>query len=217
MSYENRCDAQAWVRALKEKNWTCEPKDENEAYSIQRRITGVAKEVWGTILGWKAALTNENSQRTFGGGPIYGPLFEKGILGDGSRVELRKLSDPLLEPEVFFCQGSFFVAFEIPDNRYGKPWNQLNYLMLIADLAGSNKVVVGKQIKTLEGMAVLKGPDVDTETRVDVSKILKNKEFLENNSLEGCLLLGTVIPPVRPREGSYTFECCGSQVSMVFL
>ena len=216
MSYGKLCDPQLWLEALREKNWICEPKSEDEAYEVQKRVAEVAKEVWGPILGWKVASTSESSQKMFGGGPIHGPLFERGILGDESRVELKRLSDPLLEPEVFYCQGSFFVAFEVPDNRYGKPWNGLNYLMLIADLAGSNKVIVGKQIKELKGKAKLKGPNVELESTVNFEKIINNKEFLESRGFKGCLLLGTVLNPVKAKEGVYTFECCGSTVSMTF-
>ncbi|UXD22343.1 hypothetical protein IPA_03705 [Ignicoccus pacificus DSM 13166] len=215
MSSERPCDPKAWLEALEEKNWRCEPKSEEEAYEVQRKVTEVAKEVWGDVLGWKAALTGKSTQELFGGGPIYGPLFEKGFLGTESKVGLKKLTDPLLEPEIMWCEGSWFLAFEIPDNRYGKPWKELNYLELIADLAGSYKVVVGRdEISELKGKAVLKTPNETIQVDIDVEKVERSLKFLKDKGLEGCLLLGTIIPPQKPEEGTYTLECCGARVSV---
>ncbi len=217
MSSNSTCNPKAWREALKEKNWSCNPRDEAEAYEVQKRVTEEAKEVWGSIMGWKIALSSEESKRTFGGGPIYGPLFEKGFLGNGSRVEIRKLTDPLLEVELLYCQGSYFFAFEIPDNRYGRPWSEINWLQLIADLAGSNKVVVGKEVKKFDEEVTLRGPDIELSITIDLEKLERNKRFLEEKGLSGCLLLGTIVKPIKPREGTYVLECCGSETSVTLL
>ena len=210
------CDPLEWKKAVKEKNWKCEPQSLEEAERVQREVTKVATELWGPVVGWKAALTGEKSRELFGGGPIKGPLFRDGILGNGSTVELLSLSDPLLEPELFYCEGSFFLAFEIPDNRYGKKWNELNWLMLLADLAGSYKVAVGKEVRPEDGAElVLKGPGLEVKSKLNMNKINNNMKFLESS--EGCKLLGTVMDPVRPETGEYSLECCGGRAVVKFI
>jgi 2-keto-4-pentenoate hydratase len=218
MSSERRCDPKAWLEALEEKNWKCNPRDEEEAYSVQTKVMETAKEAWGEVLGWKAALTGKSTQELFGGGPIYGPLFEKGFLGTESKVNLNKLSDPLLEPEIMWCEDSWFLAFEIPDNRYGRAWRDLNYLQLIADLAGSYKVVVGREeISELKGDVVLTTPSGEVRSEVNRTKVLSSLEFLRGKGLSGCLLLGTLLPPLKPEEGTYVLECCGARVSVTLI
>ena len=217
MSSESNCSALAWLKALDEKNWKCEPENEKRAYEVQGAVTGVAKEVWGEVIGLKIGLTSKESKARFGGGPIFGPIFEKEVLGNGSVINLSKLSDPILESEVFLCNGSYFVAFEVPDNRYGVKWGELNYLKLIADLAGSYRIVVGEEISELGGKAVLKGPNVSLEANVNLDRIKENEELLKSRFDEGCLLLGTVLPIVSAVEGEYVFECCGSKVKVEFI
>ncbi|ABU82303.1 hypothetical protein Igni_1126 [Ignicoccus hospitalis KIN4/I] len=210
------CDPFEWKRALEEKNWKCEPENLEEALEVQRKVAEVAKEVWGPVTGWKVGLTGEESKRKFGGGPITGPLFRDGLLGNGSSVELAKLSDPLAEPEIFFCDGSFFLAIEIPDNRYGKRWDELNWLMLLADLAASNKVVVGKEVELRDGEEVrVSGPGVNLVGRIDMKRINANVELLKDK--EGCLLLGTVADPFKPTAGEYVMECCGGRATVKFI
>ena len=209
------CDPFEWRKAVKEKNWQCEPKDEEEAKRVQEEVTKVAVDLWGPVVGWKVALTGK-SRELFGGGPITGPLFQEGVLGNGSTVELIKLSDPLLEPELFYCEGSFFVAFEIPDNRYGKRWSELNWLMLLADLAGSYKVAVGKEVEPEEGAELLlEGPNVSVKGKLNLEKVKNNMKLLEGK--EGCWPLGTVLDPVKPEAGEYSFKCCGKEVRVRFV
>ncbi len=211
------CDPASWLVALKEKNWYCEPENSEEAMEIQKKVTEVAKDVWGKVVGYKVALTSESSQKLFGGGPITGPLFSSNVLGNGSSVNLDELSDPLLEPELFSCEGRTFVAFEVPDNRYGKRWSELNWLKLTADLAGSYKVIVGKEIKEIKGLARLIMPSGEVvEGRVDAEKVRRNAMLLKG--LEGCKLLGTVLPPQSVKEkGTYVFVLGDSEVRVNFV
>ncbi|NPA85446.1 MAG: hypothetical protein GXO07_05545 [Crenarchaeota archaeon] len=209
------CDPFEWRRAVKEKNWRCEPRDEEEAKRVQREVTKVAEDLWGPVVGWKVALTGK-SRELFGGGPITGPLFRDGILGNGSTVEIIKLSDPLLEPELFYCEGSYFLAFEIPDNRYGKKWRELNWLMLLADLAGSYKVAVGKEVEPEEGAeVVVRGPGAEVKGALSLEKVRSNSKLVEDK--EGCKLLGTVLDPIKPEVGEYVFSCCGKEVRVRFV
>ncbi len=214
MSLESVCDARAWLKALEAKNWKCDPDSEERAYEVQREVTELAKEIWGEVIGLKIGLSSEESKRKFGGGPIFGPIFEKGVLGSGSALNLSKLSDPILEPEIFYCNGSYFVAFEVPDNRYGVKWEDLNYLKLIADIAGSYRLVVGDEISLTEGEASLKGPNVSVVGKVRLDKVRHNEELLRERGGEGCMLLGTVLPITKVAEGKYSFECCGGKVEL---
>ena len=212
------CDPGSWLIALKKKNWNCEPGSYEEALEVQKNITEVAKGVWGKVVGYKIALSSPESQRTFGGGPITGPLFSSNVLGNGSTVYLNELSDPLLEAEIFLCDEKFYLAFEIPDNRYGKKWSQLNWLQLLADLAGSYKVVVGDGVEQLKGKVELVGPNgnVIASRDVDETKISRNMRILE--SLKGCKLLGTVIQPFNVREtGTYTFRLGDSEAKVTLV
>ncbi|ALU12363.1 hypothetical protein EYM_02850 [Ignicoccus islandicus DSM 13165] len=217
MSSENTCNAQAWLKALSEKGWKCSPKDENEAYEVQRNVIEVAKSVWGEVIGMKIGLTSEESRAKFGGGPIFGPIFEKGVLGNGSSINLSKLSDPILEPEIFYCNGSYFISFEVPDNRYGKKWDELNYLEIIADIAGSYRVVVGDELQSFEGEVVLEGPNLLLKGKINSDKLRRNEELLKSKAPDGCLLLGTILPIVKVSEGHYSLECCGSKVEIDFI
>ncbi len=212
------CDPASWLIALKKKNWECEPSSYEDALETQKKVTEVAKGVWGKVIGYKVALTSPESQKTFGGGPITGPLFSLNVLGNGSTVYLNELSDPLLEAEIFLCDEKFYLAFEVPDNRYGKKWNELNWLQLLADLAGSYKVVVGDGIDQLKGRAELLGPDgnVIASRDVDEAKIFQNMKILEGQ--EGCKLLGTVLQPYKVKEaGTYIFKLGDSEVKIALV
>ncbi len=211
------CDPASWKEALTKKNWVCEPSSFEEALDVQSKVTKVAEEVWGPVIGWKVALTSEASRRLFGGGPTWGPLFQEGLLGDGSVIELSGLSDPLLEPELFYCDGKYYLAFEVPDNRFGKKWEELNWLMLTADLAGSYKVVLSsKPIVPKDGALVeVKGPNVSKRLALELGKVSNNMELLKDK--DGCKLLGTIAPMVRPENGEYVLSCCGADVRVTFV
>ncbi len=188
----SECDTTSWLIALRKKNWVCNPKSYEEAVRIQRNVTKIAEDVWGKVIGYKVALTSPQSQKMFGGGPISGPLFSFNILGKGSAIYLNELSDPLLEPEIFLCEDKFHLAFEIPDNRYGKKWKQLNWLQLLADLAGSYKVVVGDPVESLKGKIELLDSEGNliASSFVDEFKIRKNMMLLKD--FKGCIVFQNV-------------------------
>ena len=98
---------------------------------------------WGEVIGLKAGLTSVESQKKFGGGPIYGPLHEKNVVYVNDDVTITiNGTEALVEVEVSVVDDERYIAIELPENRYGVPWEKLKAVDIQADLGGEGKVLL---------------------------------------------------------------------------
>ncbi len=77
-----------------------------EAANVQERYTAVIAKDLGSVVGYKAALTNPAVQKRFNyDKPILGTLYEKMILQSGARVPAAYGARPVLEADMMAVVG----------------------------------------------------------------------------------------------------------------
>ena len=155
-------------------------------YNTERRLADGWK-----LAGYKVGVIAESAQRGMGTlQPVFGTLYDRMILRNGSKISLDDLNAPLLEVEVALiakksvCEPIFTasdaisyiqegrIAFEVVSGRLNRPTP--NAVALIADGTAARFTVLGEQKLTGEALADLECGEVN---------LLFNGEKIESGNL----------------------------------
>lgn len=138
--------------------------DTEKAYDLQRKLSEQMANNGHAVIGFKAGLTSEPTQKKFKvDSPVFGPFFEGSrIQGDSLTIKVQEFVRPFLETEVAFIVGekidspiddekqlkskikSVAAAIEVPDIRF-RAMKGLIAPDIIVDAVGSAKFMLSKE------------------------------------------------------------------------
>ncbi len=138
--------------------------DIKRAYELQKKLSDQMAKKGISVIGFKAGLTSEPTQKKFKvDSPVFGPFFKgANIQGDPLAVNVKEFVRPFLETEVAFIVGeridspindvkdlkpkikSVAAAIEVPDIRFSA-MKGLIATDIITDAVGSARFILGKE------------------------------------------------------------------------
>jgi 2-oxo-3-hexenedioate decarboxylase len=134
-----------------------------EAYEIQEISLNRRRDRGEALVGMKMGLTSLAKMRQMGvHSPIFGFLTDTMVESDGALIDMRRLTQPRVEPEIAFILGTELrgpttaahamlavrgvcAALEILDSRFAD--FKFNLADVVADNASSAKFVLGSGVR----------------------------------------------------------------------
>ncbi len=148
------------------------PSNIDEAYAIQEAFQKLLSSEWGTVSGYKIALTTPVMQQMVGyNAPCFGTVFESGVhrspagvaaadygrLGAECEVAVRLAAGlpasgaPYDRAKAAESVGALMAAFELVDDR-AADYSDIHFFSLVADNAWNAGVVLGPEVTDWRGL-----------------------------------------------------------------
>jgi 2-keto-4-pentenoate hydratase len=157
-------DARASVKAFPLPSSRLPDLNIDKAYGLQRKLVEAMNAKGDAVVGFKAGLTSEKTQKRFGvSHPLLGAMFKSGELPPGATVDPKSFVRLFVENEIGYVVGreingpvkdvaalkgiidKVFPAVELPDLRFADMKN-LKPADIVIDAVGSAKFMVGPKV-----------------------------------------------------------------------
>ena len=160
------------LKKIKELPSDCTPKNFNEAYLIQNKLSNIylSKNPKNKIIGKKIGCTNEDAKKQLNvTESFFGNLFSKDISQSNSIINSKYFFSPFIEPEFSFLVNNelsisnapyknkdiikfiscVLPSIELVDSRY-KDWTTIGVYNLVADNAVHAHWIYGNSCNNLD-------------------------------------------------------------------
>jgi len=168
-----------------------------QAYDIQKVLTGPLMQELGPVIGYKVAYASRAAQQQFGiAAPACAPLFLLQQVPSGTEIHKETFRDLLIETEVAFTiakridkplatvadlkplAGFVHCAFELAENRFDPAQGAAGVVDQVASGAGSHRFIIGPALSAhsidLSTVTLTLSVNHKTVTSVSATEVMGN-------------------------------------------